>query len=228
MNYPISEKNNFVVKLTEDFTPPSNPKYIVDESLKEKFEKQVGVNLPNDYYDYINAFGYGSFSDYVRISNPFAPEGYDEYFYDVEDNRQIYADMMGIRKSYGGTNSIAVPTGSGNFKIISESNDELQHFEMLSDNDLIYKKLVCCGYGFPYDFYENGVGLIYFGRTDDYNFFWNYKNEGYTIVMYCDGDEFYEYDLSFSEFLYDFLNGKLVNSISIDEPFEYIEYKDMV
>lgn len=43
-----------------------NPKCVVDYDVKGIVESRLGVCLPEDYYEYINAFGYGSFDNYVK------------------------------------------------------------------------------------------------------------------------------------------------------------------
>ena len=93
-------------------------------------------------------------------------------------------------------------------------------------DDEIRSKLIKCGTGYPYHFYKNGTGLIYWGRTDDCNFFWNYYSDKYSVVAYCDND-FYEFNMSFSEFLFYFLDGEIKGLYDFNNEFTtYKEYSD--
>ena len=92
-------------------------------------------------------------------------------------------------------------------------------------DDEIRLKLMSCGTGYPYHFYKNGTGLIYWGRTDDCNFFWNYYLDGYSVIAYCDND-FYEFNMLFSEFLYYFLDCKMKGLYDFNNDFTYKEYSD--
>lgn len=221
MERTFSAKNNYVAKLSEKYTPPQNPQGTVTDNVKTDFEKELGTALPDDYYDYFNTFGDGSFSEYVRITNPFVPSGYDEYFEESRENSDIYNDIKKMRKAYAAGDSVASVGENGEIIIEKEYNDEFKRNVFIPDNKDIRSKIVRFGFGFPFDLYKNGNGLVYFGHTDDHNFFWNFCDDNYTIVMYGDSDDFYEYDMSFSEFLYYFLNGDLAE-INLEEPFVFI------
>lgn len=219
MERTFCAKNNYVEKLSEKYAAPQNPQGTVTDNVKIDFEKELGVALPDDYYDYFNTFGDGSFSEYVRITNPFVS---DEYFEESKENSDIYNDMKKMRKLYTAGDSVASVDENGEIIIEKEYNDELKGNVFIPENKDIRSKIVRFGFGFPFDFYKNGNGLVYYGHTDDHNFFWNFYDDNYTIVMYGDSDDFYEYDMSFSEFLYYFLNGDLAE-IYLEEPFEFIQ-----
>lgn len=218
MERTFSAKNNYVVKLSEKYAPPQNQQGTVTDNVKTDFEKELGTALPDDYYDYINTFGDGSFSEYVRITYPFVS---DEYFEESRENSDIYNDIKKMRKTYAAGDSVASFDENGDIIIEKEYNDEFKRNVFIPDNKDIRSKIVRFGFGFPFDFYKNGNGLVYFGHTDDHNFFWNFYDDNYTIVMYGDSDDFYEYDMSFSEFVYYFLNGDLAE-IYLEEPFVFI------
>ena len=80
MNKFIDSKASYVDLLIDKYNPPSNPKCVVDYDVKGIVESRLGVCLPEDYYEYINAFGYGSFDNYVKVVNFFHKDGIDEYF----------------------------------------------------------------------------------------------------------------------------------------------------
>lgn len=222
MNYNINDKNNYVGKIAQKFTPPQNPKYTVIDNLKKNFERDLGVSLPHDYYDYLNTFGDGSFSEYFQIIDPFVPGEYEEYFEESKENRDIYYDMKNMRKMYATGDSIASFDDNGDVFIKEEYNNEFNVIGGIPNDKCIRSKIVRFGFGFPFDFYNDGKGLVYWGCTDDFNFFWNFYDNNYTIVMYGDSDDFYEYDMSFSEFVYSFLNEDLVE-LNLEEPFVFIQ-----
>lgn len=213
----VDSKVSYVNLLVSEYNPPSNPKYVVDDDVKNKVESRLGICLPKDYYDYINTFGYGSFDNYVKVVNFFREDGVDEYFQESSDNEEIMNDLKEMRNSFGIEDTI-VNIEKG--KVVSTEND----YSLLNCyDDEIRSKLIKCGTGYPYQFYKNGTGLIYWGRTDDCNFFWNYYSDGYSVVAYCDND-FYEFDMSFSEFLYHFLDGKMKGLYDFNTNFTYKEY----
>lgn len=222
MKVSTNIRSNYVEKIVQKYTPPQNPQYTVIESVKNDFEKDIGVTIPNDYYDFLNTFGDGSFSEYLRVTNPFVPDEYEEYFIESEENADIYRDLKKMRKNHAQCDSIASFDDNGDFYIIQECNDEFKKINADHLDKNIRSKVIRFGFGFPYDFYKDGSGLVYWGYTDDHNFFWNFDGDNYTIVMYGDGDEFYEYDMSFSEFVYHFLNEDLVE-LGLEEPFIFIQ-----
>ncbi len=121
--------------------------------------------------------------------------------------KNLYYDGKSIYDS----NAKAVMDENGNLKITSDPDNVFEDldFNEIKQNDTIYSKLICMGFGFPYDFYKNGSGLVLWGGDDDCQFYWNFSDSDYTIVIYSD-DEYFEYDMSFSECLYHYLNGNII------------------
>ena len=219
MNKFVDSKVSYVDLLASEYNPPANPKCVVNDDVKNKVESRLGTRLPKDYYDYINTFGYGSFDNYVKVVNFFHEDGVDEYFQESSDNEEIMNDLKEMRNSFGVEDTI-VNFEKGN--VVSAVDD----YTLLNRyDDEIRSKLIKCGTGYPYQFYKNGTGLIYWGRTDDCNFFWNYCSDGYSVVAYCDND-FYEFNMSFSEFLYHFLDGNMKGLYDFNNDFTYKEYSD--
>ena len=52
--------------------PPNNPKEIGSPKSWEKLEARLGVSLPTDYKEFIDAYGAGSFDGLITPYNPFA------------------------------------------------------------------------------------------------------------------------------------------------------------
>lgn len=230
----FNEKINFVDKLVQDYNPPHDPKCVVDNDVRATVENRLGAAFPEDYYDYINAFGYGSFSNYVKVFNFFRTDGVDEYFLEIEDNKEAIDDLKSLRAMYGMNDAVAY-VENGKVVSVDKSNKDkgtLSNYDELSNISLdifpenTQLKIKKYGTGYPYEFYNNGVGLIYWGHTDDVNFFWNYYENGYTVIVYMEDNVFYEFDMSFSEFLYDFLNGEMGDIANPNNDYTYEEYEE--
>lgn len=193
------ERNNFVEKLIKEFTPPENPRYTVNDEIRAEAESRLGAKLPEDYYDFINAYGFGSFGTYVKVDNLFQPNGMTDYFNWLDT-------LYEMREEF-----------PENYEDYDEMDISFSKFD-----ESIRSKILMCGWGYPYGLYEDGEGLIYWGRTDDLDFYWNFKDGGHTVIAYMDDDCFLEFDMSFSEFLYNFLSGKM----SIFGSFPDLTYKE--
>lgn len=230
----FNEKINFVDKLVQKYDPPHDPKCVVDNDVRAAVENRLGAALPEDYYDYINAFGYGSFSNYVKVFNFFRTDGVDEYFSEIEDNKEAIDDLKKLRAMYGMNDSV-VYVENGEVVSVDKKNtnkgslsdyDELSSISLDIFPEKTQLKIKKYGIGYPYEFYNDGVGLIYWGHTDDVNFFWNYYENGYTVIVYLEDNVFYEFDMSFSEFLYNFLNGEMGDIANPDNVYTYEEYEE--
>lgn len=233
MNCTSSYSEKYVEKLAKEFNAPSDPGCTVDNNIKADVEKRLGVNLPGDYYDYINSFGYGSFSYSVKVANFFRKNGVEEYFQEIDDNREIMDDQRSMRNAFGlGDSVIYVENG----EIVSKDKnntedgslsdyDELESASIDAFEDEIKDKIIRFGIGFPYDYFDNGRGLLYFGNTDDCNFFWNIDSDKCTVVAYMDVS-FCEFDMTFSEFLYHFLHGKIAAFANPGNTYVYKEYEE--
>lgn len=208
--YPEDDnmKRSYVNELRREFNKSGTPKYVVDEAIKEEFEQRLGRLLPDDYYEFLNAFGHANFGDYLTVVDPFIPNGIESYFEDFDFYKHWYYDA----KSTLDIGAKAVKDENGDMKIIGDPNNLLNNidFDEKKRNNMVYDKLLCIGFGYPYDFLKNDSGLVFWGETDDCQFYWNFNGSDYTIVVFCD-DEYYEYDMSFSEFLYHYLNGNIID-----------------
>lgn len=85
-------------------------------------------------------------------------------------------------------------------------------------------KIIKFGDHFPYKFYpEKTDGLIFIGYTDDEDFFYRYSGGRESIVIYS--SDYYEFDMSFTEFVYSYLTKKIKLPMSNDETeWEFISY----
>lgn len=223
--YPeeITVKKSYVDELIKMFGISGTPEYTVDDTVKKEFEQRLGKTLPDDYYEFLNAFGYAIFSDYLTVTDPFVPDGIESYFEEYDFNKYWYYDAKSIFDS----GAKAVKDENGSLKIISDPYNLFPNINLDSKkrNDTVYDKLLCIGFGYPYDFFENDSGLVFWGYTDDCQFYWNFSGDDYTVVVYCD-DEYYEYDMSFSEFLYHYLNGNIID-FEFDPDEELYTYKEI-
>ena len=218
-----AENNNYTQKLASEYYPDKTPKYIVNDEIKTEIENRLGTQLPDDYYDFINNFGYGSFNYYVKVFNFFRMNGIEDYFQETQDNKEIMQELKDMKSQLGFDDVISVVE---NGKIISKTqSSDLRDVSIDNFDEEVRKKIIKCGIGYPYEFYSNGSGLIYWGSTDDHNFFWNYNNDIFTVVLYEDDGGFYEFDMSCTEFLYNFLHEKIIPLYGSDK-FIYNEYDE--
>ena len=220
----LNMKESYVSELTKEFNSSGTSEYAVDEAVKEQLEQRLGKTLPDDYYEFLNSFGHASFGEYLTVTDPFIPDGIEEYFSESDFFKEWYYDARAMTD----TNAKAVKDKNGKMKVSGEPAELLTYagFDENNCNDNVYSKLLCIGMGYPYDFLNNGSGLVFWGETDDCQFYWNFSGDDYTVVAFCD-DLYYEYDMSFSEFLYHYLNGNIIG-FEFDpdeEPYLYEELK---
>ncbi len=215
---------NYSSKLADEFYPNGIPKCTVNEKIKSEFEESLGVHLPDDYYDYINAFGNGSFDDYLRVFNVFISDGINKYFCEAGVNEET---MTSIKEIWG-MDDLVYEVEDGRIKYKEKEDYHLLKINIDDFDENVRKKMTRCGIGLPYDFSKCGnSGLIYWGRTDDVNFFWNYdkNNEKFYIVAYEENNAFYEFDMSLTEFMYCLLHGEMERIVSYDSNWTYVEYE---
>jgi hypothetical protein len=61
-----------MVSLLQFFPPPAHPQETGTPKTWEKLEARLGIALPSDYKALIDAFGTGTFADFITVFNPFA------------------------------------------------------------------------------------------------------------------------------------------------------------
>ena len=87
-------------------------------------------------------------------------------------------------------------------------------------------KIIAFGNHYPYPFYPDEGGLIFIGWTDDSEFFLRKTGDKFTVVMYV--DNYYEFDMSFTEFLYCYMTSTIKLPMMWDEEqdWEFEPYYD--
>ena len=66
--------------------------------------------------------------------------------------------------------------------------------------------------GYPFDFYDGHSGILPWALCDNGTvFYWRIIDDKWTILVYGDSWEFYEYDMTTTEFLYKLIHGDLEN-----------------
>jgi len=63
-----------ISQLKKILPPPESPTEVPTRPAWKKIEKEVGVRLPNDYKEYVQAYGTGTICEFLIISNPFSSQ----------------------------------------------------------------------------------------------------------------------------------------------------------
>lgn len=87
---------SFVKQLTEKYPPHQGNKTHFDIKNIENFESELGTELPSDFYDFLLAYGSGSFNDYFYVWHPFTEGGADEFF---QNNKQAEENYKFLENS---------------------------------------------------------------------------------------------------------------------------------
>lgn len=204
--------HSFITSLLERYpAPPINTvPFDMDDILS--FEKELGTEMPSDYYDFLQAYGFGSFNDYFYIWNPFTENGTEVF---IEEQKQIEENYKSLNAISDSSNRIDCKF-SGNELIIL--NGDERHAKFLRAEKIdehTRSKILALGNYFPYEFHPRKNGLIYFGRTDDEDFFIHIQEGKISIVMYR--DDYFEFDMGITEFIYEYLTASLKLPMGNDE-----------
>lgn len=73
-----------VDQITQIIAPPAEPHETGTLKNWEKIEKRLGLPLPPDFKALVNAYGTGSFDDFIIVYNPFAQNEYLNLFYALD------------------------------------------------------------------------------------------------------------------------------------------------
>lgn len=168
------------LKLIKQIIPPPEVKNVND---RDEFNKKIGVNLPNDYYDLIEAYGVGTFADFINILVPFSDEFEFGLFKFMEADRSDYHYGCEFLKKEDNSDDFDDPRLLNGWKI-----------------------------GQPFGYYPEKGGLIPWGKYPEgnaYTFYWNTCHEQWTIVVYDDLYGYKEFYMSMTEFLYNLLSNKI-------------------
>ena len=192
-------------KLTSKYPPPESPNNSFTDADISAFEKALGTSLPADYYAFLRAYGYGSFSDYIYINYPFDENGFEVFMEEQQQRRENYDYLEADNKiPMDGRQTFIDCRFNNGEPVVTGGNADLLEFMRCEEIDSFTRsKIIAFGNHFPYPFYPDEGGLIFIVRTDDREFFLRKTGKKFTIVMY--DLDYYEFDMSFTEFLYCFM-----------------------
>lgn len=83
-------RNHFLERIKASIPPPDAPVYARDATGWLEVEKVLGAALPQDYKDFVSAYGSGLLCGYIRIFNPF----------DESPNFNLFSESERVLKSY--------------------------------------------------------------------------------------------------------------------------------
>lgn len=210
----------YLEKLFTKYPAPKESNiHFTDEDIRS-FEEQIGIHLPEDYYAFLRAYGYGSFSDYFYIWHPFAAAHPAEAF--LAETRRCAENYAMLEEPFL-SDGVDGEFVDGEFVQI-RGKAELAEFLRVEEIDAHTRsKILFLGDHYPYDFYPEEGGLLYFGRTDEEEFFLRMDCGKQTIVMYSDG--YYEFDMTVTEFIYEYLTCSIRIPMGHEEDgWEFVAY----
>lgn len=220
------EAISFVNKIQEKYPAPTNHKVQFDINDIKRFENAFGAELPSDYYEFLQAYGYGSFNDYFYILNPFIENGTEAFIKENEREKESYEFLEQGNSATLTNGKLAYIDCCFSDKelVVVNGNKELAEFLRTEKiDDYTRSKIIALGDHYPYEFFPKEGGLIYFGRTDDDSFFVRINGAKTSVVMYCDG--YYEFDMSITEFIYEYLTKTMKLPMMSDEnEWSFISY----
>lgn len=220
------ESDSFLSRICELYPPPENPNTLFSDDDIINFEKALGIELPADYYGFLKVYGFGSFSEYFYINNPFIENGTEIFISDNSCQKENYAFLTNTfnEKINGKPAFVDCKFVNGQLKVIAGNPELTETIRTERIDDYTRNRIIVFGDNFPYGFYpdEEG-GLIFIGHTDDEDFFYRYYGGKYSIVMY--NSDYYEFDMTFTEFVYNYLTAKIKLPMMSDETdWEFIPF----
>jgi hypothetical protein len=75
-------------KLLAIAPPPEAPREIGSPKAWEKIDQRLGVTLPQDYKDFVDRYGTGTFNDSITLFNPFAGNESLNLFHTLETHHK--------------------------------------------------------------------------------------------------------------------------------------------
>lgn len=206
----LNEFKSFVKRLTELYPPPENSNTVFGDEDIRNFEKILGTELPSDYYEFLEAYGYGSFDSYFYVNNPFIENGTEIFLSENNEQKEIYAFLeRDVNETINGQITfVDCKFVNGQPEVVAGNPELAETMRTEVIDGYTRSKIKAFGNHFPYAFYPDKTdGLIFIGHTDDEDFFYRYSDGRYSIVMY-DAD-YYEFDMTFTEFVYNYLTKKI-------------------
>lgn len=219
-------KNNFLSLICELYPPPESPNAPFSDDDIINFEKALGTELPSDYYEFLKMYGFGSFSDYFYINNPFIENGTEIFIAENKQQKEYNAFLKSSfsEKINGKPTFVDCRFVNGQLEVVAGNPELTETMRTEKIDDYTRSRIIALGYNFPYSFYpDKPDGLIFIGHTDDDDFFYRYSDGKYSIVKY--DSEYYEFDMTFTEFVYGYLTAKIkLPMMNDDTEWEFIPY----
>lgn len=217
----MRQAESFLGRICELYPPPEKVNTVFSESDIKRFENILGTELPSDYYELLKTYGYGSFSDYFYINNPFVENGTEIFISDNAKQKEIY-DFLEL--DYDIYYHVECKFVDGQVKVLSGNPELLETMRIEVIDDYTRSKIIAFGEHYPYTFYpDEPDGLIFLGHTDDLDFFYRCSDGKQSIVVYDEG--YYEFDMTFTEFVYNYLTAKIKLPMWNDETeWEFVPY----
>ncbi len=206
---------SFINELQRRYPAPQGSKTQFDLKDIREFERKIGAEMPSDFYDFLRVYGYGSFNDYFYVWNPFIENGANVFLaqcnqakenYEYLENKQNLSKCIDCKFS-------------GNELIVLRGNQRYVEFLGVEHIDEYTRsKIVALGDHWPYRIFPKTEGIIYFGKTNDDDFFVRIQGRKTSVIMY--GDRYYEFDMGITEFIF----GYLTKTIKLPRVIENMEW----
>lgn len=197
---------SFVDEIQKKYPAPPECEMHFDENDILRVEKELGLELPSDFYDYLKIYGNGCFDEYFYIWDPFGENGTKGFLECTALAKDTYNDL---EKDLMEPRPVYVDCKFSNGEVVVLKGDP-KYVEFLRTEKIdehTRSKILAFGDHYPYDFYPQENGLLCFGRTDDHEFFVRIHDRKTSIVMYSYG--YYEFDMGITEFIYEFLTATM-------------------
>ncbi|MBR1824761.1 MAG: hypothetical protein IJ779_11110, partial [Ruminococcus sp.] len=161
------------------------------------------------------------FSDYIYINYPFDGNGFEVFMEEQQQRRENYDYLEADNKiPMDGRQTFLDCRFVNGEPVVTGGNADLLEFMRCEKIDSFTRsKIIAFGNHFPYPFYPDEGGLIFIGWTDDREFFLRKTGKKFTIVMY--DLDYYEFDMSFTEFLYCFMTMTIKLPMMWDEEHDW-------
>lgn len=205
----MTEQRNFTNEIAKLYPPPEKPSRTFTPEDVSALENALGIEFPSDYIDFLKLYGHGSFENYVYINYPFGENAPENFIAETERRRENYRMLEKTRieaETFPGDKPVlwvdCIFQG-GELAVTGGNPDMAVYLRTERIDKRTRSRIIALGDHFPYKFYPEKGGLIFMGYTDDDEFFIRYSEEKMSVVLY--GDLYYEFDMSFTEFLYEYL-----------------------
>ena len=209
------QAHSFVNELQQKYPAPQGNKPQFDEKDIQVFEKELGAELPSDFYEFLRVYGHGSFSDYFYIWNPFAENGRETFIIQNNQAKKNYEYLEEQWNKWDIAMRVDCRFSDDGIVVLNGDIKQVEFLRTECIDGHTRSKILALGNHFPYAFFPEKNGLINFGRTDDDDFFMRIQDKKISIVMYS--DDYYEFDMSVTEFMYEYLTKTIKLPMMNDE-----------